>query len=416
MLRCGAEVAYTGGFHQFQGQRVAVVANPTSLIRFGRRRIHLIDALRSAGIAVVRLFGPEHGIWATAQDMIGVDSGVDPVFSLPVQTLYGHDADSLALRPHALDGVDTLIFDVADVGARYYTYAATLVMAIEAAAARGVRVVVLDRPNPLGGVVVEGNAVDLTRFRSFVGWIDVPQRHGLTVGEIAGLYVAEAGLQVDLQIVDVVGWQIERYLDAQPCGDGDAALPALWTPPSPNMPTVETAVVYPGMCLIEATTLSEGRGTTRPFEVVGAPGIPARAFADALLRRLDGVVDARPLRFEPAFQKHGARVCDGVALEVIDRGRLDAVRLGLHVIAAAREVAVDAFGWRAEAYEFVADRQAIDLLMGGPMAREGIERGAPMSEITADFAAAEARFARRVAPYLRHRRPHGLLAGPVGSP
>jgi uncharacterized protein YbbC (DUF1343 family) len=407
MMRCGAEIAYADGFAAFSGDRVAVIANPTSLIRLRGRRVHLVDALIAAGVDVVRLFGPEHGIWATAQDMVGVDSGLDAVFGLPVETLYGHDEDSLKLRPGALNGIDTLIFDVADVGARYYTYAATLVMALEAAAVVGVRVVVLDRPNPLGGVVVEGNRVELPRFRSFVGWIDLPQRHGLTVGEIAALYRAEAGLDVALEVVNVQGWSVERYLDEQPLGDGD--LPA-WTPPSPNMPTVATAVVYPGMCLIEATTWSEGRGTTRPFEVVGAPGVSARALARALESRLGGVVDARPLRFEPAFQKHARRVCDGVVLEVVDRARLDAVRLGLHVMAAALQVAPQAFGWRSEAYEFVADRAAIDLLMGGSRARTLLERGAAMDEVTGDFAAAEAAFAARARPLLRYRRPTGPLA------
>lgn len=410
VVRVGAEVAEASGFASLHGQRVAVLGNPTSLIRHGgrRRRVHLIDALTAHGVQVVGLFGPEHGIWATAQDMVGVDANVDPVFRLPVETLYGHGEESLTLRPDALDGIDVLVFDVADVGARYYTYAATLVMALQACAAAGVRVVVLDRPNPLGGVEVEGNRVQLPTFQSFVGWIDVPQRHGLTVGEIARLAAAESGIAVELEVVPCEGWQTERYLDEQTCGD----LGPLWTPPSPNMPTVATAVVYPGMCLIEATTWSEGRGTTRPFEVVGAPGVDARALTAALLDRVGDAVDVRPLRFEPAFQKHARAVCDGVVLEVIDRARLQSVRLGLHVIAAALEVAGPRFGWRAEAYEFVADRSAMDLLMGGSHARLALLEGAPMAEITADFAAAERAFAARVRPHLLYARPSGLLATP----
>lgn len=408
MLRVGAEVADQQGFVSLQGQRVAVLCNPTSVVRRAgppRRRVYLVDAMRQAGVDVVRLFGPEHGVWATAQDMIGVDGGVDPLFHLGVETLYGHDAGSLHLRPETLDGVDTLVFDVADVGARYYTYAATLVMALSAAAVRGVRVVVLDRPNPLGGVEVEGNRVDVARLQSFVGWIDIPQRHGLTIGEIARLAVAEAGIDVQLEIVGVEGWRTERYLDEQETG----GLGPIWTPPSPNMPTLETAIVYPGLCLIEATTWSEGRGTTRPFEVLGAPGVPARALAEAIRARTAGAVDARPLRFEPTFQKHARKVCEGVALEVVDRAALRPVRLGLEIIAAALALAPETFAWRAEAYEFVADRNALDLLMGGTLARETLEAGGSVAEATADFAAAERAFAARVRAHLLYPRPSGLL-------
>ncbi len=408
-LRVGAEVAAAKAFADLRGLRVAVLSNPTSVLRVDgppRRRVYLVDALRAAGVQVVKLFGPEHGIWATAQDMIGVDDGVDPVFSLPVATLYGHDEGSLFLRPDALDGVDVLVFDIADVGSRYYTYAATLAMALQACAARGVGVIVYDRPNPLGGVVVEGNAVELPRYQSFVGWLDVPQRHGLTIGELARLSAAESGLRLHLSVVACEGWDTDAFLDAQPTG----GLGPLWTPPSPNMPTLQTAIVYPGMCLIEATTWSEGRGTTRPFEVVGAPGIDARALADSLRRRLGDVLDARPLRFEPTFQKHRGQVCEGVVLEVLDRDRLPAVRLGLEVIAAALEVAPQRFDWRAEAYEFVQDRPALDLLMGGSHARTTLMRGAPMDEVCSDFEAAGRAFAARAKPHLCYRRPRGLLA------
>lgn len=411
----GAEVAYQRGWPDLQGPRVAVVCNPTSLIRTaegpGARRVHLVDALRDGGVEVVRLFGPEHGVWATAQDMIGVDDGRDPIFNLPVASLYGYDADSLVLRPDALDGVDLLVFDVQDVGARYYTYAATLCMALDACAARDVPVVVLDRANPLGGEVVEGNAVP-EAYRSFVGWIDVPQRHGLTVAEIAALHVAERGLDVDLRVVPCANWQVGRYLDEQVCG----ALPPAWTPPSPNMPTVDTAVLYPGGCLIEATTLSEGRGTTRPFEVVGMPGMDARRFAEriATLMGEGSGLTTRPLLFEPTFQKWGRQTCAGVVLECVDRRALRSVRAGLAVIAAARDVAPERFGWRAEAYEFVDQITAMDLLMGGALARDTLEAGGDLDAATADFAAAEARFADRVRPHLRYARSAGLLA--TGAP
>jgi len=401
----GAEIAHQSGWQLLQGQRVAVVCNPTSLVRIDGRRLHIVDAMAQAGVDVVRLFGPEHGVWATAQDMIGVDSGWDPIFDLPVASLYGYDADSLVLRADTLDGIDLLVFDVQDVGARYYTYAATLCMALDACAERDVRVVVLDRANPLGGEQVEGNTVPLD-YRSFVGWIDIPQRHGLTVAEIAALHVAEKGLKVDVQVVDCRGWQVGRFLDEQHVG----TLPPAWTPPSPNMPTVETAVLYPGGCLIEATNLSEGRGTTRPFEVIGAPGMNANAFAERVMALAAPGLIARPLLFEPMFQKWGGATCAGVALECTDRAALRSVRSGLAVIAAAMEVAPEQFAWRAEAYEFVDEISAMDLLMGGALARETLMDGGSLDEATADFAAAEARFAARVRPHLRYVRKNGLLA------
>ncbi len=403
--RCGAELAHADGWRALMGRRVGVVCNPTSLVREAGRHLHIVDAMRAAGVDVVRLYGPEHGVWATAQDMIGVEPGHDPIFGLPVDSLYGDSEDTLALRPNALEGVDVLVFDVQDVGARYYTYAATLCMALDACAARDVPVLVLDRANPLGGERVEGNGVP-EAFRSFVGWIDLPQRHGLTVAEVAALYRAEAGLAATLDVVACEGWQVGRYLDEQ---EPFAGAPA-WTPPSPNMPTVDTAVLYPGGCLVEATNLSEGRGTTRPFEVVGAPGVDARALCEAIESLAGPGLSARPLLFEPTFQKWGRQVCAGAALRCTDRDALASVRAGLAVIAAAMRVAPEIFAWRAEAYEFVTDIPAMDLLMGNTLAREVLEAGGTLDAATADFADNERRFASRVRPHLRYPRRRGVLA------
>lgn len=404
---CGAEIADRSGFELLRGRKIGVLGNPTSLIRRAdpARRVHLVDALRGHGIDVVRLFGPEHGLWATAQDMIGVASGTDPVFGLPVHTLYGHDEATLLPRPDALRGIDTLVFDVQDVGARYYTYAATLCMAIDVCATAGVDVVVLDRCNPLGGEVVEGNRVDAA-FRSFVGWLDIPQRHGLTVGEIARLHADESGSSAKLTVIACEGWRPADYIDEQPSG---FALDA-WTCPSPNMPTVQTAVLYPGGCLIEGTLLSEGRGTTRPFELIGAPGMPAREFADAINSLGCEGLSARPYIFEPRFQKHAGLVCGGACLEVTDRRQLQSVRAGIAVIEAARLAAPDVLQWRTEIYEFVADRLAIDLLMGGPFAREALLAGAGVDAACADFGAAQTAFAVRASPHLLYARENGPFA------
>ncbi len=354
----------------------------------------------------MRLFGPEHGLWSTAQDLIAVDSGIDPIFHLEVKTLYGRSVDTLTPEPQALEGIDALVFDVQDVGARYYTYAATLCMALETAAVTGAEVWVLDRPNPLGGVVIEGNALP-EFWRSFVGFIDVPQRHALTIAEIAQLYRAERGLQVALHVVPCQGWETDKYLDEQDFG----GLGSSWYAPSPNMPTVATAVTYPGTCLVEGTRLSEGRGTTRPFELIGAPWLDAVAYAKATESFGIPGLSLRPMLFEPTFQKYAGQVCGGVALEVYDRGRFPAVYAGLALLAAARRLGPTEFAWRTETYEFVSDRLAIDLLMGGDRARLVLENGGDLREATADFAAGEAAFVRRVAGHLLYRRQQGQLAG-----
>lgn len=406
MYRCAAEIAFERGFTELAGARVAVIGNPTSLIRQegGAGRLHLVDALRGAGVNVVRLFGPEHGMWATAQDMIGVENGVDPAFLLPVASLYGSDEESLKPNLAALDGVDAVVFDVQDVGARYYTYAATLCMAIDVCAEAGVRVVVLDRANPLGGEVVEGGAID-DGFYSFVGWINIPQRHGLTVGEIACLHAEEAG-RPRPHVIRCAGWETDKYLDELPEFAGLSA----WTCPSPNMPTMQTAALYPGGCLIEGTTLSEGRGTTRPFELVGAPGLPPHAYAAKVQELAGPGLIARPYVFEPTFQKHAGEVCGGAALEIVDRKACSAVRAGLATIEAARIVAPDVVEWRSEVYEFVADRLAFDLLMGGVAARRALEAGHGIEAAMAGEADAVARFVVRARPHLLYPRSSGVFA------
>jgi len=410
-LRTGLEIAFGTGFRYLVGRRVGVLCNQTAIARVRRgasvELVHLVDALRSQGLTVERLYGPEHGLWATAQDMIAVDGGRDPIFDLPVETLYGRDEGSLVPRPEALDGIDVLVVDIQDIGARYYTFAATLCLCLEAAAPKGVEVVILDRPNPLGGEAIEGNRVD-DAFRSFVGLFDLPQRHALTMGEIARLYVAEKDLDVSLAVVRCEGWDPSRFLDE----NADHGLGLAWTMPSPNMPTIDTAVVYPGMCLIEGTNLSEGRGTTRPFEIAGAPFLDAVALARALADlQMDGV-SWRAMRFEPTFQKHARQVCGGVAMVVHDRAVLRPVFAGLTFVDTCRRMAPEAFAWRTETYEFVQDRLAFDLLMGSTQARTILEDGGCARDIVATFASHERRFAERASPHLLYVRASGPLRRP----
>jgi len=349
--------------------RVGLVANPTTIDRRFRHAIDLLHAHPEVKLAL--LFGPEHGIRGAAQDMIHVGDARDPVTHLPEVSLYGPTFASLTPRAEHLARIDVLVFDIQDVGARYYTYAATMALCMKAAAAAGVKVVVLDRPNPIGGGQVEGGGLD-PGLENFCGLYPVPQRHGMTVGELARLYNTAFGIGCELEVVACEGWKRAQYYD-------QTGLP--WVMPSPNMPTLDTAIVYPGLCLLEATNISEGRGTTRPFELLGAPFIDGPALAAELDDYgLEGAV-FRPCMIEPTFHKHARQPCGGVQIHVVERSRFDSYRTGLAVLAAVRSLWPDEFAWRTEAYEFRSDVPAIDLLTGHASVREGIDAIASFDEI-----------------------------------
>jgi uncharacterized protein YbbC (DUF1343 family) len=351
--------------------RVGLVANPTTVDRRFRHAIDLLAAHPDVNLAL--LFGPEHGIRGAAQDMIHVGDAHDPVTHLPEVSLYGPTFDSLTPGPEDMARIDVLVFDIQDVGARYYTYAATMALCMKAAAAAGVKVLVLDRPNPIGGLQVEGGGLK-PGLENFCALYPVPQRHAMTVGELARLYNASFGIGCELEVVTCDGWKRAQYWE-------ETGLP--WVMPSPNMPTVETAVVYPGMCLLEATNLSEGRGTTRPFELFGAPFVDGRVLAAELTGYgLDGVM-FRPCFLEPTFHKHARQSCGALQIHVIDRTRFDSYRTGLAVLAACRRLWPEDFAWRTEMYEFRDDVPAIDLLTGHPSVREAIDAGRSFDEIVA---------------------------------
>ncbi len=391
-VRTGLDVWAADGFRALRGRRVGLLAHPASVDAELR---HALYRMHAAGVEVAALFGPEHGVLGDAQDMIGVDEPEDARDRLTgarVHSLYGHDEASLRPTRAMLEGLDVVVMDLQDVGARYYTFCATMVFVMEAAAELGLPVVVLDRPNPIGGrdEDVEGGPV-LASHRSFVGAFDLPVRHGLTPGEYARLMRAELGLDVELEVVGLEGWRRDMAFE-------DTGLP--WVLPSPNMPTVDTAWVYCGACLFEGTTMSEGRGTTRPFELLGAPWIDGVAWAQrAAAAELPGV-RLRPAYFTPQFQKHAGERCGAVQIHVTDRWAVRPLRLGLVLLEAAMRLEPEAFGWRAEAYEFVADRLAIDLLLGGVVAREALEAGADADTIVEGWAEAEAAFRERRRPAL----------------
>lgn len=336
------------------------------------RPLHLALAASAAGRPAA-LFGPEHGFYGVEQDMVPSADAADPWTGAPIRSLYGSDATSLRPQPEAFTGLEVLLIDLQDIGSRYYTYAATAVWAAEAACAAGLEVWVLDRPNPLGGVVVEGNLVR-PGHESFVGAFTVPVRHGLTLGELMRLEWARRGLGEGLQIFSLEGWERAMLWP-------DTGWP--WIAPSPNMPSAATAALYPGLCLVEATTLSEGRGTTRPFHLIGAPELDPQRFASRLEARFEaaGVCGLRvlPTYFRPQFQKHAGARCGGVELVITDPSALAAYRAGIELLCAAHQVCPDGLPWRTAPYEFESERPAIDLLTGSSAFRRALENGTGMA-------------------------------------
>jgi uncharacterized protein YbbC (DUF1343 family) len=289
-----------------------------------------------------------------------------------------------------LRGLDVLVVDLQDIGARIYTYIYTMANCLRAAGRHGVKVVVCDRPNPIGGEAVEG-ATLVRGWESFVGLFPIPMRHGMTIGELAKLFNDAFGLGAPLDIAAMEGWTREMYADA-------AAQP--WVMPSPNMPTLDTAIVYPGTVLFEGTMLSEGRGTTRPFELVGAPWIDAERFAAAMnTLELPGVY-FRPAGFEPTFQKHAKEPCGGCQIHVLDRNAFRPVMTGVALIDMFRRVEPGKFGWRQPPYEYEHDKMPIDILAGSDLLRRQIESGVPLKEIAASWKDDEDAFRRLRQPCL----------------
>jgi len=375
---------------RLEGRSVALLAHPASV---DSKYLHAEEVVRQAKASLTVLLGPEHGYGGEAQDMEVVGYSDAESKGPRSYSLYGDTLESLRPTAEMLEGVEVLVVDLQDVGARYYTFVWTAAMCLEACHDAGVTLLVLDRPNPIGGTLVEGPAIE-EGFTSFVGHHDVCTRHGMTMAELLTLYARERGLEDALEVVPIEGWTRSMSL-------GDAGLP--WVMPSPNMPLVETALVYPGMCLLEGTNLSEGRGTTRPFELFGAPWLDGRALKKALDESsLPGCV-FRPCTFKPTFQKHAGEICGGVQLHVTDPGAFRPVRTGVAVLRAAFLLGQGETSWRADPYEFVIDRQAIDLLAGGSWLREGIEAGASLDDLCSPWPEREAAFLQRRTPALLYR-------------
>src|SRR3990172_4633596 len=339
-IASGLDVLVEERFAPLRGLAVGLICNLTSVDRRLRHAADLLHAARDVRLAA--LFGPEHGVRGDTQYMAAVGDERDRRTGVPVHSLYGSSAESLRPDNRQLRGLDALVFDIQDVGARYYTYQATMLFCMEAAARAKLPFFVLDRPNPIGGRAGEGPALT-PGFESFCGVPDRAGRPGMTVGELAGLYREERRLDLSLTVIPCRGWRRGMH-------QRDTRLP--WVFPSPNMPTPETALVYPGMCLLEGTNVSEGRGTTRPFELFGAPWLDGGRLAQALAAdRLPGV-RFRPASFVPTWGKHAGARCHGVEVAVVDREAFRPFRTGVACVAAAPAPDPKRFRWRTQPYHF----------------------------------------------------------------
>ena len=366
-VRPGIEVLLDDRKQLLEGARVGAVVHPASVLPDLR---HTADALSACGsLTLVSLFGPQHGARGEKQDnMIESEFYRDPETGLPVHSLY---SDTRRPTEEMMRDIDLLLFDLQDAGARLYTFIQTMAYCMEACAAAGKRMIVADRPNPINGRDVEGDLLD-PAYRSFVGLFPVPMRHGMTVGELARLYNAEFGIGCDLEVVPMDGWKRSMWYD-------QTGLP--WVQPSPNLPTIDSAVVYPGTVLVEGTMLSEGRGTTRPFEYVGAPYIRPSELASHLnALGLPGVA-FRPAYFEPTFQKWHGAMCGGVQLHVSDREVFEPYLAGIMILSTVRSMYPESFAWRRPPDEYEHEKLPIEILCGGRTIPDLIERAARAGEV-----------------------------------
>jgi uncharacterized protein YbbC (DUF1343 family) len=367
----GLETLLAERSSRLRGARVGLLCNQATVDHELRHAADLFH--RHPDIRLTALFGPQHGIRGDLQDnMIETPHGQDRATGLPVHSLYSETREPTEAM---LADVDVLVCDLQDVGCRIYTFVYTIANCMRVARALGKKVIVCDRPNPIGGEGVAGNVLD-PAFASFVGQYPLPTRHGLTCGELARLFNDHFGIGCDLEVIPMQGWSRELWLD-----ETDAP----WVMPSPNIPTVDSAMVFPGTVHLEGTQLSEGRGTTRPFELVGAPYIDPGDYA----ARLNGIglpgVYFRATGFQPTFQKHAGRGCGGVQIHVRDRQAFEPVITGVAVVQTAHDMYRADFRWKEPPYEYVHDQNPFDVISGTSALREAIERGDSLSAIEASW-------------------------------
>ncbi len=385
-ITLGLEVLLTEKADLLRAARVGLICNPATV---DHQLLHAADLFHAhPEINLTALFGPQHGIRGETQDnMIEWEGFRDQRTGVMTHSLYGQVRQPTA---RMLREVDVLVFDVPDVGTRVYTFIYTMALAMIAAKEYGKRFVVLDRPNPINGLAIEGNLLEHGH-ESFVGMYPLPMRHGMTVAELGLMFNQEFGIGCELDVVPMRGWSRELYLD-------ETDVP--WVLPSPNMPTVDTAVVYPGVVFIEGTKISEGRGTTRPFEIIGVPGADADELAAHLnAAKLPGVW-FRPHCFQPTFQKHAGRLCQGVQLHVLARDEFKPVLTGIALIKAIHDLYPQDFAWQVPPYEYVFDRMPFDVIAGTTRLREQVEAGVAIDDIAGGWRSGEEAFRQQREKYL----------------
>ena len=366
-IQLGNERLFDDVFHLVEGKKVGLITNQSGVNSNLERtadRMH-----RTSGVELLALFGPEHGFQGKAEDGVPVETDRDAASGVPVYSLYGRarQPDDGMLRE-----LDVVVCDIQDVGVRFYTYVSTIYLAMKACAERSIPFIILDRPNPIGAAV-EGNILD-PAFASFVGIHPLPVRYGMTLGELARLLNEDAGVDADLDVVAMAGWRRECFWDETHLE---------WVPPSPNMPRVATAVVYPGMCFFEGTNISEGRGTARPFEQVGAPFIDEFRLADELNGLLLPGAVFRPVRFVPAFGKYEGESCGGALLDVIERADFLPVTTGFEALAVIRRRWPEHFAWRIPEEGI----HNFDKLAGTDRIREALDAGAEVADLVLEWEA-----------------------------
>ena len=386
-MKLGAEVLLSSS--RLHGARVGVVCNHASV---DGNFTNIVDRLAAADfVGLSAIFGPQHGFRSDVQDnMIETPHGEDPGRRVPIYSLYSETREPTA---EMLNDLDVVVIDLQDIGARIYTYIYTMANCLRACGRHGIPVLVCDRPNPINGVDVEG-ALLVPGYESFVGLFPIPMRHGMTIGELALLFNDQFNLGARVEVIRMEAWERSMYGD-------DARMP--WVMPSPNMPTLDTAIVYPGTVLFEGTMLSEGRGTTRPFELVGAPWIEAERFAREMnALQLPGA-HFRPAVFEPTFQKHAKQACGGCQIHVTDRRAFQPLLTGAALIQMFHRLDPSRFAWRQPPYEYEHEKLPIDILAGSDVLRRQIESGLAPQAIAESWRGDEEAFRARRAPYLLYR-------------
>ncbi len=367
MIKTGLDIYEKKWPKELIGANIAFLNHPASVNRNIKQAVNLFS--KSKKYQLKAIFGPQHGIQGETQDnMVEWKGFRDKKTGLPVYSLYGHTRSP---EPAMLKDIDVIVVDLQDIGSRYYTYIWTVELCMRSCHEMGKSIVIFDRPNPIGGAIVEGPVLN-EEFSSFVGLRPLPIRHGMTIGEISAYFKGEFYPTLDFHIVHMDGWNRAMWFN-------ETGLP--WVMPSPNMPTLDTAIVYPGTCLMEGTNISEGRGTTRPFEIFGAPFIdPDRLVKSLNEMKLTGAV-FRPLHFQPTFQEYTGKLCGGVQIHVLNRESFKPFKTGVAIIKAICELYPGKFKWKKPPYEYEKKKMPIDILAGTNRLRKNIEKGESLDQM-----------------------------------